>query len=104
VAVALLVGVVVVLLAATGTFESLLALAIVQVVVIDSVAVLTLFRLRRREPSAPFSVPLFPWVPLLFVGVYVALFVGSALSQPKLVLVALGVMGAAWAASGGKGR
>ncbi|HEU5260623.1 MAG TPA: amino acid permease [Gemmatimonadales bacterium] len=100
----LLVGVVVVLLAATGTFESLLGLAIVQVVVIDSVAVLTLFRLRRREPRAPFNVPLFPWVPLIFVGVYLALFLATALAQPKLVLIALGVLGAAWAVGGGRRR
>ncbi|MGH7548177.1 MAG: APC family permease [Gemmatimonadales bacterium] len=104
----LLVGVVVMLLAATGTFESLLGLAIVQVVVIDSVAVLTLFRLRRREPSAPFSVPWFPVVPIVFIAVYLVLFAATAWAQPMLVVVALGVLGAAyaasWAVGGGKRR
>ena len=95
----LVVGAVVALLAATGTFESLLGLAIVQVVVIDSVAVLSLFRLRAREPHAPFEVPWFPWVPIAFVAVYAALFAATAVGQPWLVLIALGVLGAAYGAS-----
>src|SRR5206468_2841583 len=70
----LLVGAVVVLLAATGTFQSLLGLAVTVIIVIDGFTVLSLFRLRARRPSAPFLVPLFPLVPLLFVGVYAALF------------------------------
>jgi len=96
----LLVGAVAIALAATGTFEKLLGLSIVLILVIDGFTVLSLFRLRRREPRAPFSVPLYPWVPLLFVAVYGALFLGTALAQPKLVLVALVVLGAAWAVSG----
>src|SRR5205823_14457208 len=66
----LLVGAVSIALAATGTFEKLLGLSIVLILVIDGFTVLSLFRLRRREPRAPFSVPLYPWVPLLFVAVY----------------------------------
>ena len=104
----LLVGAVAIALAATGTFEKLLGLSIVLILVIDGFTVLSLFRLRDREPRAPFSVPLYPWVPLLFVAVYGALFVGTALAQPKLVLVALVVLGAAWGGSwaveGGRGR
>src|SRR5881409_1184373 len=104
----LLVGAVAIALAATGTFEKLLGLSIVLILVIDGFTVLSLFRLRRREPRAPFSVPLYPWVPLLFVAVYGALFVGTALAQPKLVLVALVVLGAGWGAGwaveGGRGR
>jgi len=104
----LLVGAVAIALAATGTFEKLLGLSIVLILVIDGFTVLSLFRLRRREPRAPFSVPLYPWVPLLFVAVYGALFVGTALAQPKLVLVALVVLGAAWGGSwaveDGRGR
>ena len=104
----LLVGAVSIALAATGTFEKLLGLSIVLILVIDGFTVLSLFRLRDREPRAPFSVPLYPWVPLLFVAVYGALFVGTALAQPKLVLVALAVLGAAWGGSwaveGGRGR
>jgi APA family basic amino acid/polyamine antiporter len=96
----LLVGAVAIGLAATGTFERLLGLSIVLILVIDGLTVLSLLRLRRRDPRAPFSVPLYPWVPLLFVGVYGALFVATALAQPRLVLVAVVVLGAAAAVSG----
>src|SRR5881397_1687874 len=80
----LLVGAVAIALASTGTFEALLGLAIVLVLVIDGFTVLALFQLRSREPAAPFRVPLYPWVPLVFIGVYAALLVGTALAQPGL--------------------
>src|SRR5881227_841825 len=72
----LAIGVFAMALAATGTFELLLVLAIVQVLLIDSWAVIGLFRLRSRDGPAPFSVPGYPWLPLLFVAVYAALFAG----------------------------
>ena len=95
----LLVGAVVVLLAATGTFQSLLGLAVTVIIVIDGFTVLSLFRLRARRPSAPFLVPLFPLVPLLFVGVYAALFVGTAWAAPGTVLAAMAVLGSAYGVS-----
>ncbi|HZI22745.1 MAG TPA: amino acid permease [Gemmatimonadales bacterium] len=95
----LLVGAVAIGLAATGTFESLLGLAITVVLVLDSVTVLALFRLREREPQAPFLVPLFPVVPLLFIAVYAALFLGTAIAQPGLVAVAVAVLGGAYGLS-----
>jgi len=94
-----LVGAVAIALAATGTFESLLGLAITVVLVIDSFTVLSLFRLRARQPNAPFLVPLFPWVPLAFVGVYAALFVGTTLGRPGLVATALAVLAGAYGLS-----
>src|SRR6266568_4514726 len=104
----LAIGVFAIALAATGTFELLLGLAIVQVLVIDSWAVIGLFRLRRRDGPAPFSVPGYPWLPLLFVAVYAALFAGTVRAQPKLVAAALAMLGVAyglsWAAIGGNGR
>src|SRR5207249_4636441 len=90
----LAIGVFAIALAATGTFELLLGLAIVQVLVIDSWAVIGLFRLRRRDGPAPFSVPGYPWLPLLFVAVYAALFAGTVRAQPTLVAAALGDYGA----------
>ena len=104
----LAIGVFAIVLAATGTFELLLGLAIVQVLVIDSWAVIGLFRLRARDGPAPFSVPGYPWVPLLFVAVYTALLVGTVRAQPKLVAGALAMLvvayGGSWAAVGGNGR
>ena len=96
----LLVGAVAIALAATGTFERLLTLAIALVLVIDGLTVASLFRLRAAgEPQAPFSVPAYPALPLVFIGVYLVLFVGTALGQPLTMLVALGVLGVAWGLS-----
>src|SRR5213078_55356 len=104
----LAIGVFAIALAATGTFELLLGLAIVQVLVIDSWAVIGLFRLRRRDGPAPFSVPGYPWLPLLFVAVYAALFAGTVRAQPTLVAAALGMLlvayGLSWSAKGGDGN
>src|SRR5574341_788345 len=73
----LLVGATAIALAAKGTFEKLLGLAITLIMVVDGAMVLALFRLRARRPAAPFLVPLYPLVPLVFLGVYAALFVRS---------------------------
>src|SRR6266513_1424955 len=104
----LAIGVFAIALAATGTVELLLGLAIVQVLVIDSWAVIGLFRLRGRDGPAPFSVPGYPWLPLLFVAVYAALFAGTVRAQPRLVAGALAMLGVAyglsWAAKGGDGN
>lgn len=95
----LVIGGVAIALAATGTFEKLLAVAIILILMIDSLTVLALFRLRRREPPAPFAVPLYPWIPLLFLAVYTALFAGALSAQPSLVVLALVILGVAYALS-----
>jgi APA family basic amino acid/polyamine antiporter len=104
----LVIAVLAIALAATGTFELLLGLAIVQVLVIDSWAVIALFRLRARDGPAPFSVPGYPWVPLLFIAVYTALLVGTARAQPTLVVAALALLvvayGLSWTVKGGNGQ
>jgi APA family basic amino acid/polyamine antiporter len=102
------IGVFAIALAATGTFELLLGLAIIQVLLIDSWAVIALFRLRSRDGPAPFSVPGFPWLPVLFVSVYAVLLVGTALAQPALVAGALAMLavayGLSWTVEVGNGR
>ena len=95
----LLVGLVSMALAATGKFVQLLSIAIVLILVIDGVSVASLFRLRARQPDAPFRVPLYPLVPALFIAVYAALFVGTALAQPKLVVIGAAVLAGTWALS-----
>lgn len=96
----LLVSGVAMALAATGTFVELLSLAIALILVIDGVAVASLFRLRARQPHAPFRVPLYPLVPALFIVVYAALLGGTAYAQPRLVLIAMGVLGITWLLGG----
>jgi APA family basic amino acid/polyamine antiporter len=95
----LLIGLGSLVLAATGTFERLLSLAIVLVLATDGFMVLVLFRLRAREPRAPFRVPLYPLVPLLFLGVYVVLLLGALWQQPLQTAAALGVLAVAFLAA-----
>lgn len=93
------VGIVAIALAASGTFPQLLSLAIALVLILDSVTIAALFPLRARQPAAPFRVPLYPIVPLLFIAVYGALLVGTAMAQPALVAIAIVVLAAAWGLS-----
>src|SRR2546425_7105670 len=95
----LVVGAVAMGLAATGTFGDLLSLAIVLILLIDSFVVAALFRLRARTPEAPFRVAFFPALPVLFLLIYAALFVGSALAQPLVVVKAAAVLVAAYGVS-----
>ncbi len=96
----LLIGGVSLVLAATGTFELLLALAITSILVTDGFMVLVLFRLRAKEPEAPFQVPLYPAVPLVFLATYALLFVGALVRQPKTTAVAVAALAAAWLVGG----
>ncbi len=79
-----------------GSFETLLN----YVMFTDSVGLAlvasTLFVLRRRggagEEGAPFRVPLYPWLPLLFVVCLVAICVYVALTRPGIALAGTGVL------------
>lgn len=93
------VGVVAVGLAATGQFGTLLSLAILIVLVIDGFSVAALFRLRARQPDAPFRAPFYPYLPAFFIAVYAVLFVGAALAQPGLALATGAVLGGSYALS-----
>ncbi len=95
----LLVGAVAMVLAATGTFVELLSIAIALILLIDSVVIGSLLVLRTRQPDAPFRVPLYPLVPAAFIAVYIALLVGTAMTQMGLVAIAVGVLVAAWGLS-----
>jgi APA family basic amino acid/polyamine antiporter len=102
------VGVVAVGLAATGQFGTLLSLSILIVLVIDGFSVAALFRLRKRQPEAPFRVPFYPYLPAFFILVYAVLFVGSALEQPRVALatgaVLVGVWCLSWTVDDGRRR
>ncbi len=92
----LAVGAVAVVLAATGTFEKLIGLAIMLVLLIDGFAVLTLYRLRARGPDAPFHAPLGAFLPAAFVAVYAALLVGMLIADWTPVALAAVVLGTAF--------
>ena len=93
------VGATAMVLSATGTFDTLLALAITLILVVDSIAVLALVVLRRKTPDAPFHAPFFPALPLGFVAIYGALFVGTVVAQTRVVVISVGVLGVAYALS-----
>src|SRR3989449_3422027 len=95
----LVVGAVAMGLAATGTFADLLSLAIVLILLIDGFVVAAPFPPRGRTPEAPFRVAFFPALPVLFLLIYAALFVGSALAQPLVVVKAAALLGAAYGVS-----
>lgn len=92
----LLIGVVSAALAATGTFESLLSLAVVFILLTDGFMVLVLFRLRSRVPHAAFTVPGYPIVPLIFLAIYALVLIGTALRQPAVTAAALGTLAAVY--------
>ena len=95
----IVVGLVAVALAATGQFGLLLSLAILIVLVIDGFSVAALFRLRARQPDAPFRAPFYPYLPAFFILVYAVLFVGSAIAQPQVALATGAVLVGTWALS-----
>jgi APA family basic amino acid/polyamine antiporter len=95
----LVIGLVAAALAASGTFEWLLSLTITLVLIVDGFMVPVLVRLRRRSPDAPFRVPLYPFLPLLFLLIYAALFVGAAVGQPGTTALAIGIVALAYASS-----
>jgi len=92
----LLVAIVAAVLAATGTFERLLSLAITFILVTDGFMVVVLFKLRAARPEAPFHVPLYPIVPILFLGAYLLLLVGALIQQPGITLAALAALALVW--------
>ena len=94
-----LIGVVSMGLAASGTFTQLLALAVALILLIDGLTAASLFVLRARQPDAPFRVPLYPFVPVAFILVYMALLIGTAITQWRVVVIAVVVLGAAWIVS-----
>ena len=93
----LLVGAVSIVLAATGTFERLLSLAIMLVLLTDGFMVIVLFRLRARQAPAPFTVPWHPLLPSAFLGVYALLFVAAARDQPALAGLTVGALALTYA-------
>jgi len=95
----ILVGVFATALAATGTFEQLLSLAVVFILVTDGFMVLVLFRLRARYPNAPFRVPFYPVLPLVFLGAYALLFLAALAQRPAISAAALGALAATYASS-----
>jgi basic amino acid/polyamine antiporter, APA family len=83
-----------VLLAMSGTFETLLSVYAVIVVAVNVAMVATLFVLRRREPDLPrpYRAWGYPLAPLLLLAVDSSLCVGFAVTNPRNSVIGAGLL------------
>ncbi|MBA2302624.1 MAG: amino acid permease [Acidobacteria bacterium] len=83
-----------VLLAATGTFEQLLTYVVFAGWIFYALGAMSIFAYRRRRPAAkrPFSVPLYPLTPLLFILAAAAIVLNTVIAQPGRALVGIAVV------------
>ena len=81
-------------LAATGTFQSLLTYVVFVGWIFYAFGAIAIFVYRRREPNLarPFRTPGYPVTPILFVLSAAAIVINTIVTQPRNVIVALGLM------------
>jgi len=81
-------------LAASGSFEQLLTYVIFTGWVFYALGAASLFCYRRRFPDAdrPYSVPGYPWTPLLFVLSAAGIVLSTVVGQPGRALVGIGIV------------
>ncbi|MDQ3997249.1 MAG: amino acid permease [Gemmatimonadota bacterium] len=79
-------------LAATGTFETLLTYVVFMGWVFFALAAMAIFTYRRREPNAPrpFRCPGYPLTPVLFIISALAIVLNTVITQPQRGLIGLG--------------
>jgi APA family basic amino acid/polyamine antiporter len=79
-----------------GSFETLLNYVIFTDSLMLAIVVSTVFVLRRRQPqdgeAEPFRVPLYPVLPLLFIGCLLAIGGYVAVTRPGLALAGTGIL------------
>ncbi|MGI8638853.1 MAG: APC family permease [Pyrinomonadaceae bacterium] len=82
------------ILAATGTFESLFAIAAFMGLTVDCSVYLALFILRKREPDLPrpFKARGYPFVPFIILFVSVLLLIGYVVGNTTNSFIALSAM------------
>ena len=80
-----------VLLAATGTFEQLLTYVVFAGWIFYALGAASIFVYRRTRPTAnrPFTVPLYPLTPLLFIVAAAAIVLNTFIVQPRRAAVGL---------------
>ena len=90
----LLTAAVILALAMSGTFEALIRYMSFFTLIVDGIVLSSIFVLRRRAPNAnrPFRVPAYPLVPALAVGLYATVLIIITVTQPKLALIATGLL------------
>lgn len=82
------------ILAATGTFEQLLTYVVFVGWIFYALAAASIFVYRRRQPNLarPYTVPLYPLTPLVFILAAGALVLNTIVSQPTRAAIGLGVV------------
>ncbi|PWK82705.1 APC family permease [Fulvimonas soli] len=87
-----------IVLTLSGSFGQLLDYTTVGEWLAHAFGIATLFWYRRhlRGQPSPYQVPLYPWLPLLFVGTVLGVIAATAISNPRdagmsLLIIALGV-------------
>ncbi len=78
-------------LAVSGTFQQLFTYTIFTGWMFYGLAAASIFIYRRRWPDRPrpYSVPAYPWTPLLFIVAAVALVANTVIAQPRTAIVGL---------------
>jgi APA family basic amino acid/polyamine antiporter len=82
------------ILAATGTFQQLFTYTVFTGWLFYGLAAASIFVYRRKRPDhpRPYSVPFYPWTPLLFIVAAVALVANTILAQPRPALIGLAIV------------
>jgi basic amino acid/polyamine antiporter, APA family len=83
-----------VILAATGTFEQLFTYTVFTGWLFYGIAAASIFvyRRKRSDQHRPYSVPFYPWTPLLFIAAAAALVANTILAQPRTAGIGLGIV------------
>jgi len=81
----------------SGTFDQLVSTVSFAATFFYALGGASLFVYRRRAPAGPWTMPGYPWVPALYVGVSVLFTIAIALDSPRdaakgLVILAVGVV------------
>ncbi|MCB9236061.1 MAG: amino acid permease [Bacteroidia bacterium] len=85
----------IVLILAWGTFGNLIKYVVFTDWIFITLAAITIFIFRRREPNLQltYRTPLYPAVPLFFIGVSTGFIVATLISEPVQALAGLGLLG-----------
>ena len=83
-----------ILLAATGTFEQLLTYVVFAGWIFYALGAASIFVYRRTRAAAsrPFTVPFYPFTPLLFIAAAAAIVLNTIVAQPKRAVIGLAVV------------
>jgi APA family basic amino acid/polyamine antiporter len=87
-------GVVSALLAISGSYDQLTTYVIFAALVFYALTVAGVIVLRRRNPDwpRPYRVPLYPWLPILYVAASAVIVANTLLSRPAESLIGLGII------------